>query len=176
VREHDEYDFMPGQLDREVPPRWHGPQEIPYHRYRPFSGASTRGELIGVYAYARMLAGTVSRVVQLGADDIARIKASSQGSDSEYSPWVNHTEAMWLKSAVRQLQKWVPTSAEYRREMARTAAEAQRIATAPEAPVGADHRHEDVWEGEVVDEADVDVAADGSTLGRAEPAPGEVTP
>ncbi len=30
---------------------------------------------------------------------------------------------MWLKSAVRQLGKWVPTSAEYRREQLRAAQE-----------------------------------------------------
>jgi recombination protein RecT len=153
VREHDEYEFVPGQLDREPgPPRWVGPQETPYHRYPPFAGASTRGRLVGVYAYARMLTGAVSRVIQLGEEDIDRIKKSSQGSDSEYSPWQNHTEAMWLKSAVRQLQKWVPTSAEYRREMARTAAEAHRVATQPEAPAGADQAPVDWVDGEVVDE------------------------
>jgi recombinational DNA repair protein RecT len=68
--------------------------------------------LIGVYAYARMNTGAVSRVIELGEEDIEVIKKSAQGASSEYSPWVTHTKDMWLKSAVRQLAKWVPTSAE----------------------------------------------------------------
>ncbi len=35
---------------------------------------------------------------------------------------------MWMKTAVHELQKWVPTSAEYRREQLRAAAEASRVA------------------------------------------------
>jgi len=102
VRENDEYRYRRG-ID-----------EVPVHNYPSFAGGSTRGKLIGVYAYARMKDGSVSRVIELGRDDIARIKDSAQGANSEYSPWNKHEEAMWLKSAVRQLQKWVPTSAEYR--------------------------------------------------------------
>jgi recombination protein RecT len=105
-----------------------GVDEVPVHEYPPFQRESERGPLVGVYAYARMKDGAVSRVVELNADDIARIKASSQGSDSDYSPWKLHEPAMWLKSSVRQLQKWVPTSAEYRREVLRASAEAQRVA------------------------------------------------
>lgn len=143
VRRNDQYRY-----DR-------GTDEVPVHRFTPFARDVDRGPLIGVYAYARMKDGAVSRVVELNLDDIARIKKSSQGSDSEYSPWVNHEVAMWLKSAARQLQKWVPTSAEFRREQARAAGEAQRVATAPSAPAGADRPHEEYVDGEIV-EAPVD--------------------
>lgn len=127
-----------------------GVDEVPFHEYPPFQREAERGSLLGVYAYARMKDGAVSRVVELNADDIARIKTSSQGSDSEYSPWRNHEAAMWLKSAVRQLQKWVPTSAEYRREVARSTAEAGRVAEVRDLP----HVETDLpdIEGEVVDE------------------------
>lgn len=153
VREYDTYEFMPGQLDRQIPPRWDGPQEIPWHKYPNFAGSSTRGRLIGVYAYGRMKGGgAISKVVQLGLDDIARIKQSSQGSDSEYSPWRNHEEAMWLKSAVRQLQKWVPTSAEFRREELRAQAEAARITEERELPPPP--AEAEFVEGEVVGEKD----------------------
>ncbi|MEU5668981.1 recombinase RecT [Micromonospora sp. NPDC047753] len=160
VRERDEYEYAPGQLDRQHPPRWVGPQEIPWHKKAGgnFGGETQRGKLIGVYAYARMLNGAVSRVIELGQDDIDRIKKSSQGSSSKYSPWVNHETAMWLKSSVRQLQKWVPTSAEFRREQLRAAAEAQRIATAPDAPEGAAAVQSDYVDGEVVDDAPADPA------------------
>lgn len=142
VRENDEYRYQRG-ID-----------EVPIHRFKPFARESERGALIGVYAYARMKDGSVSRVVELNRDDIERIKASSQGADSEYSPWVKHEVAMWLKSAVRQLQKWVPTSAEYRREEMRAAAEAQRIANAPGVPEGTATAQAEYLEGEVVAESE----------------------
>lgn len=78
-----------------------------------------RGELRLVYGYAIMKDGAYSRVVVLNAAHIAKIKTSSTGSDSPYSPWTKWEESMWLKSAIRQLSKWVPTSAEYIREQLR---------------------------------------------------------
>ncbi len=125
-----------------------GVDSVPIHEYPPFQPKAERGTLIGVYAYARMKDGAVSRVVELNQDDITRIKSSSQGASSDYSPWTNYEEAMWLKSAVRQLQKWVPTSAEYRREVLRASAEAQRISEDRQLPPPPP---EGMLEGEVVD-------------------------
>lgn len=110
----DEFEWSPGSVDTHVPPRWQGGQEFPYHRID--WDAPNRGKLRLVYAYARMKDGAVSKVVVLNEALIARIKAKSQGANSEYSPWQTNPDAMWLKSAVRQLAKWVPTSAEYRNE------------------------------------------------------------
>lgn len=151
VREHDEYRYQRG-ID-----------EVPVHRFTPFARDAERGPLIGVYAYARMKDQSVSRVVELNRDDITRIKASSQGADGEYSPWRNHEAAMWLKSAVRQLQKWVPTSPEFRREQLRAAVEAHRVATAPHMPAGVDTPQGDVLDGQVID--------DPEAAGWPEPAP-----
>lgn len=89
----------------------------PIHKVDWFGG--NRGELIGVYAYGIMKDGATSRVVVLGKSDIERIKQSSDSAQGEYSPWTKHEASMWLKSAVRQLQKWVPTSSEYRRQALR---------------------------------------------------------
>lgn len=133
-----------------------GVDEVPVHSYPPFTGEATRGELFGVYAYARMLGGAMSRVIELGAEDIERIKKSSEGAGSDYSPWRHHTEAMWLKSSVRQLRKWVPTSAEFRMELARAAGEAARVAAdhgLPEPPAV-----DEVLDGEVVEEPAADAA------------------
>jgi recombination protein RecT len=142
VRDNDEYRYQ------------RGVDLLPTHRFKPFARDAERGRLVGVYAYARLVGGAVSQIVELNQDDIDRIRRSSQGADSEYSPWRNHEKAMWLKSAVRQLQKWVPTSAEFRREVARAAGEAQRVATAPTAPPGADAPQDDYIDGdyETVDE------------------------
>jgi len=78
-----------------------------------------RGQLRLVYAYAIMKDGATSKVVVLNRSAIAKIKQTAQGADTEYSPWKTNPDAMWLKSAVRQLAKWVPTSSEYRTAVAR---------------------------------------------------------
>lgn len=142
VRENDEYRYR------------RGVDEVPVHNYPAFAREADRGKLVGVYAYARMKDGAVSRVVELNADDIARIKDSSQGSSSEYSPWVKHEAAMWLKSSVRQLQKWVPTSSEFRQEQARAAGEAQRVASSVGEPVAqaVDDYRTGALEGELADD------------------------
>lgn len=147
VRRADQFSYRPGA------------DEVPQHVID--WDADDRGPLRLVYAYARMKDGATSKVVVLNRADIDRIKKSSQGADSDYSPWKVHEEAMWLKSAVRQLQKWVPTSAEYRREQLRAAAEAQRVATSSDVPVEVPVG--DYLEGELADEpadawSDVEVA------------------
>lgn len=79
--------------------------------------ATDRGTLRLVYAFAWMRGGGISKVIVMNAHDMARIKGFAQGTDRESSPWRTSTDAMWLKSAIHQLQKWVPTSAEYRHEL-----------------------------------------------------------
>lgn len=146
VRENDDYRYQ------------RGVDEVPVHIFKPFAREADRGPLIGVYAYARMNDGAVSRVIELSQDDIDRAKKASQGSDSEYSPWVTSTAAMWLKTAVRQLRKWVPTSAEYRREQLRAAAEAHTAAAKVGAPVV--QQVEEYVEAEIVEDDISDVDPD----------------
>ena len=105
VYANDTFSFRPGQDD------------IPLHEID--WDAADRGELRLVYAFARMKDGATSKVIVLNRAAITTIKKSSQGTDSDYSPWKTNEPAMWLKSAVRQLAKWVPTSAEYMREQLR---------------------------------------------------------
>lgn len=112
VYEHDRFDYQPGRDD------------VPAHTID--WDAPDRGALRLVYAYARMRDGGHSKVIVLNRAAIDKVKASSQGSDSDYSPWKTHEDAMWLKSAVRQLQKWVPTSAEYRGQLRADAVEVTR--------------------------------------------------
>lgn len=121
VRGFDEFDYQPGRDER---PRHVIDWDI-----------EDRGDLRLVYAYAVMKDGATSRVVVLNRTAIDRLKAVSQGADSPYSPWQKWPEAMWLKSAVHQLSKWVPTSPEYIREQYRAvrdvAAEEPRPMPAP---------------------------------------------
>lgn len=121
VYANDLFRFRPGQ------------DEIPTHEINWDS--DDRGALRLVYAFARMKDGATSKVVVLNRAAINTIKATAAGADYADSPWQKHEAAMWLKSAVRQLSKWVPTSAEYIREQLRAvrdvAAEPIGTTTAP---------------------------------------------
>ncbi|MFC7330777.1 recombinase RecT [Marinactinospora rubrisoli] len=146
VHEHDQFRYVPGRMDRPE-------HEIDWD-------APDRGRMRLVYAYAVMKDGAVSKVVVLNRAQIDKIKAQSDGADSDFSPWRKWEESMWLKSAVRQLAKWIPTSSEYRREQLRAAQEVaaeQRHSAAPEPPpAGVDATTgevvDEVIEGEIVDD------------------------
>lgn len=128
VYANDRFAFQPGR------------DEQPHHEID--WDAEDRGPLRLAYAYARMRGGGTSKVVVMNRAAIAKVKASSQGADSAYSPWTQHEDAMWLKSCVRQLAKWVPTSAEHLREQLRAvrdvAAEAPRPFAPEQPPQGVD--------------------------------------
>lgn len=121
-------------------------------------GSRDRGPMVGVYAYAVLTTGAISRVVLLSRDDVMAAKSAGDGGDSEFSPWQrldagpNRPEfrgrSMWWKTAARRLEPWVPTSAEFRKEIARAAAEAQRIVMAPDAPAEAQRLPVDILDGE----------------------------
>lgn len=143
VRERDGFSYQPGA------------DEVPTHVID--WDLEDRGELRLVYAFARMRGGATSKVVVLNGAQIDRIKQSSQGAESEHSPWVKHPEAMWLKSAVRQLSKWVPTSAEYVREQLR----AERDVAAEVSPRAPEATAEnpplvDILDAELVDVTDAE--------------------
>jgi recombination protein RecT len=121
VREHDKFTYVPGRDERPI-------HEIDWD-------ADDRGKLKLVYAYAIMKGGATSKVVVLNRSRINEIKSKSASARSDYSPWTTSEEAMWLKSAARQLAKWVPTSAEYIREQLRAVrdVQAERPQVAPAA-------------------------------------------
>ena len=136
VYERDEFSFSPGA------------DEIPRHIID--WDAEDRGPLRLVYAFARMKDGATSKVVVMNRASIKAVKASSVGSDSEYSPWVKHEASMWLKSAVRQLGKWVPTSAEYILHAERGGSVAMPALDSPAAPpVGVDRSTGEILDGDL---------------------------
>lgn len=117
VRAADGFIWNPGQLDTAWAglglsgPRWIGPMDRPLHTID--WDLADRGPLKFVYAYALMKAGGVSKVVVLNQAQIDAAKKMNEYSGNASSPWVKWEEAMWLKTGVHRLQKWVPTSAEY---------------------------------------------------------------
>lgn len=147
VRSNDTFRYVPGRDER------------PVHEIDWFAGNNGRGELVGVYAYAVMKDGATSKVVVLNRDHVMEAKAKSDGADSPYSPWQNHEEAMWLKTAARRLSKWVPTSAEYRREQLRAAVEADNLRAPRASAASAGPALEEPVDAEIVGEHDPDAEA-----------------
>ncbi|QVQ51322.1 recombinase RecT [Spiractinospora alimapuensis] len=142
VHEADRFDYAPGRHDRPV-------HEIDWD-------TEDRGRMRLVYAYAVMKDGAVSKVIVLNRAHIAKIRAQSDGADSQYSPWQRWEESMWLKSAVRQLAKWIPTSSEYRREQLRAAqdvANEQHQAPSSSGSPAVDEDTGEVYDAELVDPA-----------------------
>lgn len=137
VREHDRFTYVPGRHDR------------PEHEVDWFG---ERGPLVGVYAYAVMRDGAVSKVVVLSKAKVMEAKAKSDGADSAYSPWnQGDGEAMWLKTAARRLEKWVPTSAEYIREQLRAVRDVAAEAPQPRQPIPTEAGPVDADTGEILD-------------------------
>lgn len=129
-----------------------GPNTVPDHDID--WDLEDRGDLRLVYAYATMRDGAISKVVVLNRSDIDKIKASSTSAKSNYSPWNTHPDKMWLKSAVRQLRKWVPTSAEYITTQVRAAIEGQQASAHHDIPAS-------IQTGQVLDQLDPTDIVDG---------------
>lgn len=125
-----------------------------------------RGDLMLAYAYANMKGGAVSKVVVLTKADIALIRSKSaswtydQKNNKETSPWTTNPSSMWLKTAARQLAKWVPTSASYLTEQLR----AVRAADQPGPTVPDIHAQPPIPEHAQVDISDPDEVIDGEVM------------
>jgi recombination protein RecT len=125
--------------------------------------AEDRGPLRLVYAYAKMKDGATSKVIVLNRAAIKTIKASAKGSDTAYSPWQTNEASMWLKSAVRQLQKWVPTPSEIRGMPAAATLELATVRNTFEPSVPIAEFVENVDTGEVIEGEWVDEDQDAAS-------------
>ena len=116
VRRNDHY--QPGRHPHDPPEFYRQPDD--------WASEGERGDRRGVFCYCVLDTGAVSRVVRMGAAEVMRHKDAARGSDSEYSPWNGDFEdSMWLKTGVHEEFKWVPHSAEYRRDLMSAAAALQ---------------------------------------------------
>lgn len=135
----DPFEYVEG-VDR-VPRHEVGGQGTTGAAFFGAKGDRKRGEMVGVYAYAELLTGSVSRVVLLSRDDVHAARDSGDAKDSEFSPWnrldggAAHPEfrgrSMWWKTAARRLEPWVPTSREYRASMLTASARAAELSPPP---------------------------------------------
>lgn len=113
-----------------------------------------RGDLIGAYAYAVMKDGATSKVIVYSKAEIDEVRAASKGATRSDSPWNTWYDRMALKTVIHRLEHFVPTSAEYRREQLRAAAEvSQQVNLSAPPPAAAPAAHAaDVVDAEIVDE------------------------
>lgn len=177
----DYFLYVEGEMDKPVH-KWGGDGTTG----ASFFSSKPRGEMVGVYAYAELVTGAISRVVTLTRDDIFAARDSGgYKPDDKFSPWNRldggdgHPEfkgrSMWLKTGAKRLEPWVPTSAEYRRESLRASASAAEHAISqhkvPELPAA---RPVDTATGEVVDAEIVDDTPDVPPAGE-QPAPPAAT-
>lgn len=102
-----------------------GVDDKPIHHVDWFG--ADRGEIVGVYAYAILAGGAVSRVAVLNRKDIEDAKARSDAGKKDVGPWHTDFRAMVWKTAAHRLEPWVPTSAEYRREQLRASVAAENL-------------------------------------------------
>lgn len=154
VYENDVFVWLPGTVDTHQPPRWEGPQRVPFHMADWFSD---RGDVKGAFSYGLFHDGTPSRIVILNRKYLDKVRAESKGSKSPTSPWVKWYDQMVLKTAAHRLEPWVPTSTEWRKDEPPTATVTQLSPTdAPQLPSGMpdDGMDEDEGpiEGELVDD------------------------
>lgn len=83
----------------------------PRLEHTPYDGSDDPGLL--KYAYAICNIGDAGNTfVVLNRRQILKAKSYSRGADSQYSPWKTNEEAMWIKTAVRALAKFMPRSTE----------------------------------------------------------------
>jgi recombination protein RecT len=162
VRANDVFEWSPTRM------------RVPVHEYDALASEEERGELRGVYAFAEMHGGAVSRVVVMGKSEVMKHKAVARTPRFWEGPW---EPSMWLKTSIHELEKFVPTSSEFRREQLRAAAEAQAVldrrgltttaaaqpAEVP-APAGVDTTTGEVVDAEILDPADEQAAYEESLL------------
>lgn len=180
VREHDQARWRPTEMI------------LPYHDFDEFADDADRGHLKAVYAWAKMNGGATSQVAWLPKGQVLKHRKVSRSGDAFWGPeWPGEgpwTQDMWKKTALHVLEKFVPTSASYRAEVARTeVAAATGFVGVPDRSPRAQQYAEGpaVVEAQLVDEptaadarpqggdSPVDNAAEGGTGWPPVPKPGE---
>jgi recombinational DNA repair protein RecT len=69
--------------------------------------------------------------VTLTKRDVERHRKSSESAAEDWSPWQKHEEAMWRKTAIHELFKWLPKASEVMERAARDIAGEQAIDITP---------------------------------------------
>jgi len=151
VRQRDVFDWKPTRM------------LTPLHEFDALAGEEERGSLKGVYAYAHMHGDAISQVVVMGKSEVMKHKAVAKTKKFWEGPW---EPSMWKKTAIHELEKFVPTSAEYRREQLRAAVEADNLRRIDAPTLSRPDRWVDADTGEI---HDAEVVLEEQTLAEAPP-------
>ena len=135
VYETDQFEWRPGDM------------KTPQHIVDNWFG--DRGRCVGAYAYAILRGGSISKVVVIGEKRIQRAMSASDGASSEYSPWKRDYDKMVIKTALHDLEPYVPKSAEFIAMDAHTRAQVADIVADNELPPPTDNI--DAETGEILD-------------------------
>ncbi len=90
----------------------------PVLKHRPSPTHPKDCKPIAVYARAKLVGADEPRVELLWAWEVEKIRDASPGSKKRGGPWETHAEAMWKKTAIRRLCKFLPQSPEIQRMVA----------------------------------------------------------
>jgi len=145
-------------------------QAVTRHEYDPFATTKDRGELAGTYAWAVLFNGANSQVVWLNREEVMKHKAVAKTDAFWTGPW---EPDMWRKTGLHVLERYVPTSAAYRWEVAMSSAGAATGFTGiPDRGPGDYGPSPDdaVYEAEIVDERPASPAAAGAGPEESKPA------
>jgi recombination protein RecT len=77
------------------------------------------GPLRACYAFAQLTNGEVVFVTLTRRDVMRHKAASSMDTSKPTNPWVKHEAAMWKKTAIHELFKWIPKDSEKVEKLAR---------------------------------------------------------
>lgn len=83
---------------------YNGPFDAPIHTFDPFATAESRGDIIGVYALAKLASG-VTQVDTLSRQEIDKIRAMSKAKSG---PWFEWFDEMMKKSVIKRASKLWP--------------------------------------------------------------------
>lgn len=132
------------------PARWRPARMVlPDHEFDEYADEETRGDITAVYAYARMKGGGISQVVWMNAAEVRKHEKDTPFWKGRWRP------DMVRKTALHKLERYVPTSNEYRDQLSQSFSAAVQMTGVPDdAPVRRFPEADDpdaVVEGETVD-------------------------
>jgi recombination protein RecT len=130
AHEHDTY--IRGKHPHDPPVFVKGGALDPPGTDKPFAAGGTprnpdagpRGAPIGAFGYAVLMSGGISRVVEMGRDEIMLHRDAAPSKkvwDGDF--W----RSQWLKTIIHEMYKWVPKSPEFAADLMRASAAAARV-------------------------------------------------
>jgi recombination protein RecT len=85
----------------------------PFLKHRPSDVPIEGRDMTHVYAIARLIAEKIPQFIVMSRDEVEQIRKMSRSG--QRGPWVDHYEAMSMKTSIRRLTKYLPLSSDLQR-------------------------------------------------------------